>query len=96
MDEAGVATAITSITAPGLDFVDGRRLVRLNRECNEYERPHGGGSPATLRPLRLAPAPDVDASLAEIAYALDVLKADGVGFLTSYRDRWLAIRRSRR
>jgi predicted TIM-barrel fold metal-dependent hydrolase len=35
------------------------------------------------------PLPDVDATLQEIAYAYDTLKTDGVGFMTSYGDRWL-------
>ena len=35
------------------------------------------------------PLPDVDATLAEIAYAYDTLKADGVGLFTSYGDMWL-------
>jgi predicted TIM-barrel fold metal-dependent hydrolase len=35
------------------------------------------------------PLPDVDATLKEITYAYDTLKADGIGFLTSYGDTWL-------
>jgi hypothetical protein len=32
--------------------------------------------------------PDADASLKEIEYSLDTLKADGIGMLTNYGDKW--------
>ena len=37
----------------------------------------------------MLPFPHVDACLAEIAYAFDTLKVDGVGCMTSYGDKWL-------
>src|SRR5213083_428422 len=61
MDAAGVATAITSITAPGFAIVAPELRFKLH----------------------------VERSLEEIGYALDTLKADGIGLLTSYGNKWL-------
>lgn len=89
MDAAGVATAYTSITAPGFDVVAQERRVAATRECNEYGARMAADFPGRFGLFASLPLPDVDASLKEIAYALDVLNADGIGLLTSYRDKWL-------
>jgi predicted TIM-barrel fold metal-dependent hydrolase len=89
MDRGAVAAAVISITNPGLWFGDRAATNRVARECNDYaaklvqERPNRFGFFASM------PLPDVDATLKEIAYAYDTLKADGVGLFTSYGDTWL-------
>ncbi|KAL2842612.1 2-amino-3-carboxymuconate-6-semialdehyde decarboxylase [Aspergillus pseudodeflectus] len=85
----GIRKAILSVTAPGVpivpDIEGGRALAR---EINEYA--------AELREAYLdsfgffASLPsllDPEGALAEIEYALDVLKADGVTLFTRYGDR---------
>jgi predicted TIM-barrel fold metal-dependent hydrolase len=37
----------------------------------------------------MLPMHNMDAALKELEYAMDVLKADGIGLLTSYGDKWL-------
>lgn len=61
----------------------------MARASNEYARKLSDDSKGRLRMFALLPMPHVDATLKEIAYALDVLKADGVAFMTSYGNQYL-------
>jgi len=89
MDKAGVAIAITSITTPAMRFLDDAGARKLARECNEYSAKLVADSKGRFGMFAAMPMPYVDATLQEIAYALDTLKADGIGLLTSYGDKWL-------
>jgi 6-methylsalicylate decarboxylase len=89
MDHGDVAAAIVSITNPGLWFGDRRQTERLARACNDYGAKLVQDHPRRFGLFAAMPLPDVDATLKEIAYAYDTLKADGVGLFTSYTDMWL-------
>jgi len=89
MDRAGVAGAVVSITNPGLWFGDAAATRRLAHACNEYGAKLVQDHPTRFGLFAAMPLPDVDATLQEIAYAYDTLKADGVGLMTSYGDMWL-------
>ena len=89
MDRGGVASAVISITNPGLWFGDAAATRRVARACNEYGARLVQDHPARFGLFAAMPLPDVDATLREIEYAYDTLKADGVGLFTSYGDTWL-------
>lgn len=85
MDANGIAEGILSVSA-GPQISDAPRLLRAcNEAAADLRARHQGrfGSFASL------PLPDIDASLDEIGYALDVLDADGFIVFTSYEGRYL-------
>jgi 6-methylsalicylate decarboxylase len=89
MDRGGVAASLVSITNPGLWFGDAPMTKQLARACNEYGAKLVQDHPTRFGLFAAMPLPDADATLAEIAYAYDTLKVDGVGLFTSYGDKWL-------
>jgi 6-methylsalicylate decarboxylase len=89
MDQEGVATCMLSCTTPGIWFGDPAESATLAREMNEFGARMMSDYKGRFGLFALVPLPTVDVSLKEIEYALDTLKADGVGLMTSYGDRWL-------
>jgi 6-methylsalicylate decarboxylase len=90
MDRGSVATAILSLpiglNMPDLNAEQSRHLARL---INEYVVEAMKDHPGRFGLFAFMPMPDVEGTLKEIAYALDELKADGIGLNTSYGDKWL-------
>jgi predicted TIM-barrel fold metal-dependent hydrolase len=68
---------------------------RRAREWNEFGTRIGRDHAGRFGLFAALPMHDVDGALAEIVYALDVLKADGFGISTSYGDAWLGDARFR-
>jgi predicted TIM-barrel fold metal-dependent hydrolase len=90
MAAGGVAKAIVSMTTPGVYFNgDGPRAARIARRYNEYAAGLAAQYPGKFGLFAAVAMPDIDATLAEIAYALDTLHADGIQLFTSYGDAWL-------
>jgi len=88
MERNGIANVVTSISTPGVFFGDGAEARALARLSNDYAAGLRREHPRQFGFFAILPLPEVDGSLAEIEYALDQLKADGVGLMTNYGGRY--------
>jgi predicted TIM-barrel fold metal-dependent hydrolase len=89
MEQGGVATAVVSTSDPGVFFGDYNAAQALARNCNEYQARMVADHPGRFGMFTTLPMPDIDMTLAEIAYGMDTLKAHGVGMMTSYAGKYL-------
>src|SRR5258705_1307548 len=89
VNKPGLAPELVAGTKPAVNFTKGDAARKLCRESNEYAAKLVADYPERFGSFAMLPLTDVEGSLREIAYALDTLKADGIGLMTSYGDKWL-------
>ena len=89
MDEGGVQTAVLSTTTPGVWFGNDADARRMARNMNDYGANIVREYKGRYGLFGCLPLPDIEASLQEIPYVMDTLKADGIGVLSSYGTKWL-------
>jgi 6-methylsalicylate decarboxylase len=73
MDDAGIDVAVVSLSMPGVHTGDSAKARALARRCNEFSAQQIRSRPGRFGGFACLPLPDVDASLEELSYALDVL-----------------------
>jgi len=89
MDDAGIDVAVTSISTPGVHVGSDERARALARRCNELAAELVQARPERFGGFACLPLPDIDGSFAELSYALDVLKLDGVVLFSNARGIYL-------
>jgi 6-methylsalicylate decarboxylase len=89
MDANGIATSVLALMNPATAFNipdTDRKLARLS---NDYAAQMTRDFPGRFGSFATLPLLDTEGSLREIEYAMDTLKADGIGLMTSYNGKYL-------
>jgi 6-methylsalicylate decarboxylase len=91
MDKNGITTSVLSLAStPGVWFDAGAEKAHdMARLCCDFAADMVRDKPgryALFAPLSML---DTDATLKEIEYVFDTLKADGINLQTNYGDKWL-------
>jgi len=88
LDRQGTQTAMLSCTTPGAWFGNPPETKAMVREMNEYGAKMVSDYKGRFGLFALLPLPTIDDSLKEIEYVFDVLKADGIGLMSSHDLHW--------
>ena len=83
MDDAGIDVAVLSVSTPGVHTGDSGKASALARRCNEFSATLVASRPDRFASFACLPLPDVEASLEELSYAVDVLGLDGFVLFTN-------------
>lgn len=83
MNDAGIDVAVVSLSTPGVHTGNSSKARALARRCNEFSAELVRARPDRFGGFACLPLPDIDASLEELSYALDVLRLDGFVLFTN-------------
>jgi 6-methylsalicylate decarboxylase len=83
MDDAGIDVAVVSLSTPGVHTGDNANAHALATRCNEFSAELIRSRLDRFGGFACLPLPDIDGSLKELSYALDVLKLDGFVLFTN-------------
>src|SRR5258705_7702154 len=89
MDDAEIDVAVMSVSTPGVHLGNSLKARSLARRCNELAAELVHTRPDRLASFACIPLPDIDASLEELSYAVDVLRLDGLVLFTNSRGVYL-------
>jgi predicted TIM-barrel fold metal-dependent hydrolase len=90
MDAHGIGGCVLS-TPNAANLIVGKDGPGLARQMNEELAATVARNPKRIGAFAVVPLDDMDAALAETAYALDVLKLDGIGAPTQCQGRYLGM-----
>ena len=89
MDSRNIAKGMLSLTAPAISDWTADERPEIARQVNDYTASVVARWPERFGNFATLPLPDIDAALRELAYAYDMLDADGIVLLSNYGDRYL-------
>lgn len=89
MDHLGIATSMLSLSSPHINFGDKNAAKALARNANEDGAKLVRKYPGRFGLFASLQLPDVENSIAEIQYAMDVLRADGFALPTNSQGVYL-------
>ena len=88
MDENGIAACLISVP-DAANHTEGQEACEIARRVNESLAEIVARHPSRFGAMATLPGRNIDGTLVEMAYALDILKMDGVATSTSINDVYL-------